>query len=84
MAAHRGIKTCGLYRSIRHPIYAAYLLAFGGFVVAHPSVFNSMVLLVWAIIQIARIDAEERVLGEDPTYCAYQRAVRYRLVPGLW
>jgi len=84
VAAHRGIKTCGLYQFIRHPIYAAYLLAFGGFVLAHPSVFNSMVLLGWAIIQIARIHAEERMLGEDPTYCAYRRAVRYRLVPGLW
>ena len=84
VAAHRGIKIGGLYRYLRHPIYAAYLLAFGGFVLAHPSVFNSLVLLVWAIIQIARIHAEERMLGEDPTYCAYRRAVRYRLVPGLW
>jgi protein-S-isoprenylcysteine O-methyltransferase Ste14 len=84
IAAHRGIQTGGLYQYIRHPIYAAYLLAFGGFVLAHPSVFNSMVLLVWAIIQIARIHAEERMLGEDPSYCAYRRAVRYRLVPGLW
>ena len=84
VAAHRGIKTCGLYQYVRHPIYGAYLLAFGGFVLAHPSVFNSLVLLGWAGIQIARIQTEERMLGEDPTYCAYQRAVRYRLVPGLW
>jgi protein-S-isoprenylcysteine O-methyltransferase Ste14 len=84
VAANRGIKTCGLYRYVRHPIYAAYLLAFGGFVLIHPSVVNSMVLLVWVIIQIARIQSEERVLMEDPSYCAYRRAVRYRLVPGLW
>jgi protein-S-isoprenylcysteine O-methyltransferase Ste14 len=84
VAAHRGIQTGGLYRAVRHPIYAAYLLAFGGFVLAHPSLCNSMVLLVWAGIQIARIQSEERLLGEDPVYCAYQRAVRYRLVPGLW
>ncbi len=84
VAANRGIQTGGLYRYVRHPIYAAYLLAFGGFVLAHPSVVNSGVLLVWATIQIARIHAEERVLGEDLTYCAYRRAVRYRLVPGVW
>jgi protein-S-isoprenylcysteine O-methyltransferase Ste14 len=84
VAAHRGIQTGGLYRHIRHPIYAAYLLAFGGFVLAHPSVFNSLVLLVWIVIQIARIQSEERLLGEDPAYCVYRRAVRYRLVPGLW
>jgi protein-S-isoprenylcysteine O-methyltransferase Ste14 len=84
VAANRGIKTCGLYRYVRHPIYAAYLLAFGGFVLSHPSVANSMVLLIWAIIQIARIHTEERMLAEDPSYCGYRRAVRYRLVPGLW
>jgi protein-S-isoprenylcysteine O-methyltransferase Ste14 len=84
IAADRGIKTHGLYRYVRHPIYAAYLLAFGGFVLTHPSVFNSLVLLVWIVIQIARIQSEERMLGEDPTYCAYRRAVRYRLIPGLW
>lgn len=84
IAAHRGIKTCGLYRFIRHPIYAAYLLAFGGFVLAHPSIHNGVVLLVWAIFQIARIQSEERMLGEDPAYCAYRRVVRHRLIPGLW
>jgi len=84
VAANRGIQTDGLYRYVRHPIYAAYLLAFGGFVLAHPSVINGVVLLVWVGIQIARIHTEERVLGEDLAYCAYRRAVRYRLVPGLW
>ena len=84
VAAHRGIQTRGLYRYVRHPIYAAYLLAFGGFVLAHPSLFNSMVLLVWAGIQIARIRAEERLLSTDPYYAAYAQRVRHRLIPGLW
>jgi protein-S-isoprenylcysteine O-methyltransferase Ste14 len=84
VAAHRGIKTCGLYRCIRHPIYAAYLLAFGGFVLAHPSGYNTLVLLVWAIIQIARIRAEEHLLSADPQYTAYAMRVRHRLIPGIW
>jgi protein-S-isoprenylcysteine O-methyltransferase Ste14 len=84
VAAHRGIKTSGLYRYLRHPIYAAYLLAFGGFVLAHPSVRNSVVLLVWVFIQIARIRAEERLLSADPQYAAYAQRVRDRLIPGIW
>jgi protein-S-isoprenylcysteine O-methyltransferase Ste14 len=84
VAAHRGIQTRGLYRYVRHPIYAAYLLAFGGFVLAHPSLFNSMVLLAWAGIQIARIHAEERLLSNDPYYAAYAQRVRHRLIPGIW
>jgi protein-S-isoprenylcysteine O-methyltransferase Ste14 len=84
VAAHRGIQTRGLYAIVRHPIYAAYLLAFSGFVLAHPSRYNTLVLLVWATIQIARIGAEERLLEQDQAYSAYRRVVRYRLIPGLW
>jgi protein-S-isoprenylcysteine O-methyltransferase Ste14 len=84
IAAHRGIQTCGLYRSVRHPIYAAYLLAFGGFVLTHPSIVNGMVLLVWAGIQTARIHAEEHLLSADPQYTAYTQRVRHRLIPGIW
>ena len=32
----------------------------------------------------ARIAAEERLLAHDPAYEAYARAVRFRLVPGLY
>ena len=84
VAAHRGIKSGGLYQYVRHPIYAAYLLAFGGFVLAHPSTHNGVVLLVWAGIQIARIHAEERLLFGDPQYRTYALRVRHRLIPGMW
>jgi protein-S-isoprenylcysteine O-methyltransferase Ste14 len=84
VAAHRGIQTGGLYQYVRHPIYAAYLLAFGGFVLAHPSGYNTLVLLIWAGIQIARIHAEERLLCADPQYRAYAQRVRHRLIPGIW
>jgi protein-S-isoprenylcysteine O-methyltransferase Ste14 len=84
VAANRGVQTGGLYGFVRHPIYAAYLLAFGGFALAHPSAVNTAVLLVWAGVQIARIRAEERLLRQDAAYLAYLRLVRYRLIPGLW
>jgi protein-S-isoprenylcysteine O-methyltransferase Ste14 len=84
VAANRGIQTSGLYGVVRHPIYATYLLAFGGFVLAHPSLYNGVVLLMWAGIQVARIIAEERLLEQDQAYCAYRRIVHYRLIPGLW
>ena len=84
IAANRGIQTGGLYQYVRHPIYAAYLLGFGGFVLAHPSGYNTLVLLVWAGIQIARTDAEERLLCADPQYRVYAQRVRHRLIPGIW
>jgi protein-S-isoprenylcysteine O-methyltransferase Ste14 len=44
IAANRGIQTGGLYRVVRHPIYVAYVLAFGGFVLSHPTAINGMTL----------------------------------------
>ncbi len=84
VAANRGVQTGGLYRIIRHPLYAAYLLAFGGFVLAHPSRANSILLFIWLGIQVARIHAEERLLDADASYRAYAARVRFRLLPGIW
>jgi protein-S-isoprenylcysteine O-methyltransferase Ste14 len=84
VAAHRGLQTGGPYRSLRHPLYAAYLLIMDGFAIAHPQWHNSIVLVVWLAVQIGRVGAEERVLAADPAYVVYQRRVRYRLIPGVW
>ena len=84
VAANRGIQTGGLYCVIRHPIYAAYVLAFGGFVLAHPTIMNGVVLVGWLSVQVLRIRAEERLLMQDRHYTVYAAQVRYRLVPGWW
>jgi protein-S-isoprenylcysteine O-methyltransferase Ste14 len=83
-AANRGVRTCGLYRVVRHPIYAAYLLACAGVVLRSPSWWNVTVFLVWAGVQARRSLAEERLLAADPAYRAYTARVRYRLLPGIW
>jgi protein-S-isoprenylcysteine O-methyltransferase Ste14 len=84
VAANRGIQTGGLYRVVRHPIYAAYVLAFGGFVLAHPAMVNGVILAGWLIVQVLRVRAEEHVLMQDTEYAAYAAQVRYRLLPGWW
>lgn len=84
VAANRGIQTSGLYRVVRHPIYAAYVLAFGGFVLAHPTLINAGILVGWLMVQALRMRAEERLLMQDTRYVAYAAQVRYRLIPGWW
>jgi len=84
VAANRGIQTGGLYRIVRHPIYAAYVLAFGGFMLAHPSLNNVVILASWLIVQVLRVRAEERLLMQDEAYTIYAAQVRYRLIPGCW
>ena len=84
VAANRGVKVGGLYRLVRHPMYAGYMLTHIGFLLVAPSLWNLAVYAVaWAFL-VARIYAEERVLGEDPAYQAFKGRVRYRLLPGLF
>jgi protein-S-isoprenylcysteine O-methyltransferase Ste14 len=84
VAANRGVRAHGLYRLVRHPIYAAYLVTGTGVVLSHPSPWNVAVLLVWTSVQAGRALVEERVLAADPAYRAYSAGVRYRLLPGIW
>lgn len=84
VAANRGVKVGGLYRIVRHPMYAGYMLTHVGFLLVAPSLWNLAVYAVaWAFL-VARIYAEEKVLSEDPAYQAFKGRVRFRLVPGLY
>jgi protein-S-isoprenylcysteine O-methyltransferase Ste14 len=84
VAANRGVKRGGPYRIVRHPMYAGYIVAQGGFLLANPSIYNAVVLgLAW-MLQIARIHAEERVLAQDPAYQEMMAQTKYRLFPGLY
>lgn len=84
MPANRGVVRGGLYRVIRHPIYAGYLLSHVAFVLTFPTPWN---LLVWAAsdgAQLVRARYEERLLRCDPSYARYVAGVRWRLVPGIY
>jgi protein-S-isoprenylcysteine O-methyltransferase Ste14 len=79
--ANRGVRENGLYRFVRHPLYAGEITFITGFVLAHPSASN---IAVWAadiLLQLWRARLEERFLSADPVYCAYCQRTRYRLVP---
>ncbi len=72
----RILVTSGPYRLARHPIYAMYLLINGGLWLRHPSVPFAVVLLIWLVLLMSRIRAEERVLADAfPEYAAYRRRV---------
>jgi protein-S-isoprenylcysteine O-methyltransferase Ste14 len=83
IAANRGIKTGGLYRVLRHPMYAGHLLGYLGYVACYPTVRNCAIVAVTLIALCERARVEERLLEADPNYRAYARRVRWRLVPYL-
>ena len=84
VAAHRGLKVSGLYRFVRHPMYLGYMMTHVGYLLVSPTLWNLAVYLgVWTLL-VARIFAEERILGQDPDYREFESRVRYRLLPGAF
>ena len=84
MPANRGVVSTGLYRLVRHPIYMGYLITHAGFVAANPTIWNVVMLVGADLALMWRAVCEERTLSQDEAYRAYQQAVRWRVVPGVF
>jgi protein-S-isoprenylcysteine O-methyltransferase Ste14 len=84
MPANRGIVSTGLYRAVRHPIYAGYLVTHLAFLIAHPSPWNIGVLIIADAALLARAVCEEKTLARDPQYVSYLEKVRWRVLPGIF
>jgi protein-S-isoprenylcysteine O-methyltransferase Ste14 len=84
VAANRGIKTSGLYRMVRHPAYAGYLLGYAGYVLCYPTTANALIAVATLVALNARAIVEERFLRHDPSYCDYLNGTRWRFVPYVY
>jgi protein-S-isoprenylcysteine O-methyltransferase Ste14 len=84
VAANRGVQRSGPYRVIRHPIYAGNAITQVGFLLANPTAFNLALCLAGMTLQVLRLQAEEKLLGQDPVYAEYMTKVPYRLAPGVY
>ena len=84
MPANRGIVCRGIYRWLRHPIYAGYMITHAAFLVAHPSGWNLAVLAVSDAALLVRSIYEEKTLSMDPEYAGYMTRVRWRVAPGVF
>jgi protein-S-isoprenylcysteine O-methyltransferase Ste14 len=84
VAANRGVRLSGPYRVVRHPIYAGNAVTQIGFLLGNPTMFNLALCLAGLALQVIRLQAEEKLLGQDPIYVEYMAKVPYRLAPGLY
>ena len=81
VAANRGIKTGGLYRFVRHPLYSAYIIQHIGYVINNFSVRNCLIFAFATGLQLLRITIEEGFLTQDLAYLEYTKRTRWRLIP---
>lgn len=84
LPADRGVRTGGMYRLVRHPLYFAYLVSQLGYLASNPSLANAIVIATATAFQVLRIRNEERLLLGAEAYALYARTVGHRLVPGVW
>ena len=82
--ANRGVRIQGVYRVIRHPLYASYLVTFSGYLLANTSWYNFSIVVAWLVLMLLRILFEERHLLRDDRYRRYATSVRWRLVPYIF
>ncbi len=81
---HRVIDT-GLYRIVRHPMYAGAIPLFLGLPLWLESYAATLAALLVCIVMVIRIRFEEKFLFRElPGYAGYVRRVKWRLIPGVW
>jgi protein-S-isoprenylcysteine O-methyltransferase Ste14 len=80
----RRLVTGGPYRVVRHPLYAAEIMATFAFVLVNPGALPLVVFAPFVATQLLRSRYEERLLIETyPRYTEYARTTR-RLIPFVW
>lgn len=84
VAANRGIKTGGLYRIVRHPVYAGLIVSNGAYVLQNMSITNAVIYVTFVVLTFMRIVEEERVLCQDLDYAGYAGRTRWRVLPLIY
>ena len=80
----RQLVTKGMYSFVRHPMYLGEILGSLGMVLLAISPFTVSIFALFVLLQIKRMDYEERILQQAfPDYGRYKRQTA-RLIPGVY
>ncbi|UXA05654.1 isoprenylcysteine carboxylmethyltransferase family protein [Mycobacterium sp. SMC-2] len=79
------VATGGLYRFVRHPMYAGNVIMMVGMALALGSYWALLFVIPGVTLLVLRILDEEKLLKRElPGYREYAQHVRYRLLPSVW
>lgn len=79
------LASTGLYKLVRHPMYAANLILMVGMPLALGSYWGLVGLVPGSLVLVFRILDEEKLLNQElGGYREYRQHVRYRLMPYVW
>jgi protein-S-isoprenylcysteine O-methyltransferase Ste14 len=79
------VVSTGVYAFVRHPMYLGACLMFVGAPLLLGSAVGLGLAALATFLMALRIVGEERLLQRElEGYAAYQKAVRYRLIPFVW
>lgn len=84
LIALRTVKTNGLYRLVRHPMYGTDILLRIGFLVGHCNLFTIFLFIISTGAYVARAMLEEKFLLQDEAYQEYVSRVKYRFIPFIF
>ena len=75
----------GLYRIVRHPMYAVTLLLFLSIPLILGSIISFFIFLIYPIIIAKRIKNEKEVLEKNlEGYKEYKNKIKYKMIPFIW
>ena len=80
----RGLQTNHMYRFVRHPIYASYIVMDLGLLLSYSSLWNLLVLGIGIALFLWRIGFEEHLLAGNADYRMYRTTTPFRLIPGVY
>jgi protein-S-isoprenylcysteine O-methyltransferase Ste14 len=82
--AVRKVKTRGIYRIVRHPMFVSDILFKIPVVLKYFTIYNCVIFLVSLVLYIIRAGYEEEILSQTEEYQQYQREVKYRFIPFVY
>ena len=75
----------GFYGVVRHPMYMITIVLFLMMPLILGSIVSFILFFIYPVIIVKRIENEEKVLERDlKGYKAYEKKVKYRLIPYIW